>query len=241
MVRVMDPAGPLDSLDHRSLAVQASEAILNLILEGELAVGDSLPSSTELARRFGVSVVVIREAMASLAGRGILTRRQGRESVVAVPGYDVLSSVLRLQAHHENIGVDDFLACRASLEVEAAASAASAPPDPDADARLVSALEGMTAARTAADFNEHDLTFHLRLAELGGNPAVTLILGALHDVIRSTLQVTYGRAMQRGGAQAILAALEVHRRVTEAVLARDPDAARACMREHFEFSSAVSG
>jgi DNA-binding FadR family transcriptional regulator len=98
----------------------------------------------------------------------------------------------------------------------------------------------MTKAATSADFNEHDLTFHLRLAELGGNRAVTLLLGALHDVIRSTLQVTYGRAMQRGGSEAIAAALEVHRRVTEAVLARDPVAARARMREHFEFSSAVS-
>src|SRR5687767_2625736 len=97
---------------RRSLADQAADAVLELILGGDLSHGDSLPSTAELAKRFDVSVVVVREALASLAGRGILERRQGREPVVSLPGPDVLSSILRVRARHDDISVDDFQECR---------------------------------------------------------------------------------------------------------------------------------
>ena len=67
------------TLSRRSLADQVADALIDLILKEGLQEGDSLPSTAELSERFGVSRTVVREALAALAGRGILSRSQGRE------------------------------------------------------------------------------------------------------------------------------------------------------------------
>lgn len=225
------------TLSHRSLSEQAADAILDLILTEGLGEGDSLPSSVHLSRQFGVSVVVVREAMASLAGRGVLHRRQGREPVVAVPGHEILSSILRIRAHHDGISTDEFLEVRASLEVQAAGLAARRGGTNDAEGVLSQALAGMRAATTEAAFNEHDLAFHLALATLSGNRALELVLAALHDVILTTLAVTYRRVRTRQGDEGIAEALARHEQVAAAVIAGDEQAARAAMFDHFAFSA----
>ncbi len=58
----------MTAIPRRSLADQVAEGILALILDGPLAEGAPLPTTAELAARFDVSAVVVREAMAALAG-----------------------------------------------------------------------------------------------------------------------------------------------------------------------------
>ena len=68
----------MTAVTRRTLTEQVADGILGLILDDGYAVGESLPSTSELGYRFDVSAVVVREAMATLAGRGIVVRRQGR-------------------------------------------------------------------------------------------------------------------------------------------------------------------
>ena len=47
------------------------------ITVGEWAAGDRLPSETDLAARYGVARMTVRQAIGALAGEGIVVRRQG--------------------------------------------------------------------------------------------------------------------------------------------------------------------
>jgi GntR family transcriptional regulator len=58
-------------------------ALLKSIELGTVAPGDALPSETELAAEFGVSVGTLRRAVDDLVAEHILVRRQGRGTFVA--------------------------------------------------------------------------------------------------------------------------------------------------------------
>ena len=56
------------------------ERLFELIVAGEFTVNARLPSETELARRFGASRPVVREAPARLRDDGLIVSRQGSGS-----------------------------------------------------------------------------------------------------------------------------------------------------------------
>ena len=53
------------------------------IADGEWAAGDRLPSETDLAARYGVARMTVRQAVGALAGEGVVVRRQGRGTFAA--------------------------------------------------------------------------------------------------------------------------------------------------------------
>jgi GntR family transcriptional regulator, transcriptional repressor for pyruvate dehydrogenase complex len=219
-------------VSRQTLTDQVADAILELIFQNELGAGDSLPSSGDLAQRFDVSVVVVREALALLAGRGVLHRRQGRESVVALPGHVELSSTLKLRAKQEVIPPEEFLQCRAWLETQAAVFGAGHDTSEERERALADPLERMEKARSNPQMLEADLAFHSALAVLSANRALILILASLHSVIRDEL----ARRTARQTAKDRAASLARHRKIADAVIAGDRAAARTAMAEHFQYA-----
>jgi GntR family transcriptional regulator len=59
--------------------VQIEAALERAIAGGEVAPGDRLPPERELARRLRVSRMTLRQALRALEGRGLLSRRVGRD------------------------------------------------------------------------------------------------------------------------------------------------------------------
>lgn len=59
-----------------------AEQLLQLILDDTFPAGDTLPSESELATRFGVSRLTVREAIRSLASTRVIRVQQGRSSVI---------------------------------------------------------------------------------------------------------------------------------------------------------------
>lgn len=228
-----DP-GDAPAVAHLSLADQAADAVVELILARRLREGDPLPPSGELATQFGVSLIVMREALAALAARGILHRRQGRESVVALPSHELVSSILRMRAYLSDIDVDDFQAARATLESQAAQLAARHAGREDHD-ELVGLLELMRTAKNEEVFNEHDLAFHLAVARMSGNRAIQLLLASLNDIVRMSLDVSYRRVQSRAGTAGIQHAVGNHERVAKAIIAGDAVAAGEAMDDHFRY------
>jgi GntR family transcriptional regulator len=64
---------------------QIRAAIVTEIDEGRLQPGDQLPTEHDLAKRMGVSVAPVRQALLSLAGAGTVTRIKGRGTFVRSP------------------------------------------------------------------------------------------------------------------------------------------------------------
>lgn len=218
------------------LSDQVTAAIVELIENDEIAVGSPLPPSGELAARFGVSVVVIREALATLAGRGIVKRGQGKEPVVTRPGSAVLDSIFRTRMRQDGISLDEFQECRASLEGQSAAEAARQSGHAGAMAALKPHLDAMAASTTEEAFVAADLAFHLTLASLSGNRALVLLLEGLNTFVQESLHVMYER-IRALGADALAEAVHTHEEIARAVTEGDRAAAVRAMRKHFEASS----
>src|SRR5437868_2700937 len=83
--------------DGGTLASRVADSLVAFILEEGLKEGNPLPATADLAERYGVSRTVVREAIADLAGRGILVRSQGKESIVAMPGHPQLHGLFQFR------------------------------------------------------------------------------------------------------------------------------------------------
>src|SRR4051794_36100684 len=220
---------PAKSLSRRSLADQVADALAQYILEEGLQEGDSLPSTAELAERFDVSRTVVREALADLAGRGVLTRSQGRESIVATPGSNELTSLLQFRLRRSDMATDDIFECRSALELTTARGAALRATEQDV-ADLWQLLEALDAAKAGKNFHQADIALHRGIAVASGNSLVVLILDALVDLLREVRVTATRNRKARGGSMDTVVAQ--HRRIVQAIADGDPDRATAAMADH---------
>jgi GntR family transcriptional regulator len=82
------PAGGLDRTSFVPLYYQLQELLKEQIESGVWAPGEALPSEPELARRHGISRVVVRQALAILEDDRQIVRVKGRGTFVAQPKLD---------------------------------------------------------------------------------------------------------------------------------------------------------
>lgn len=75
--------GDLDPESALPLHSQIAQHLAAAIAAGDWPVGGSLPSEPELARRFGVSRMTLRQALGALADQGLLIRQRGRATRIA--------------------------------------------------------------------------------------------------------------------------------------------------------------
>jgi GntR family transcriptional regulator len=71
---------------HDSLLYARVETVLaGEITDGDLKVGDQLPTEDSLIARFGVSRITVRRAIQNLVSRGLVEIRRGKGTFVAAP------------------------------------------------------------------------------------------------------------------------------------------------------------
>ena len=76
-------AGIVDRKNQEKLYIQIMRLLVEEIGRGTWGIGDRIPSEDELATRFGVSKITIRQALSNLAADGYLMKVQGRGTFVA--------------------------------------------------------------------------------------------------------------------------------------------------------------
>ena len=76
--------------NHRSLYDQAIDSLLNLIHNERYQVGDKLPTEHQLSDQLGISRTTLREAISYLERQGIVSRRHGIGTFVAIPSQQTL-------------------------------------------------------------------------------------------------------------------------------------------------------
>jgi GntR family transcriptional repressor for pyruvate dehydrogenase complex len=214
-------------------ATRAHEAVLvqleRKILEGELAPGDRLPSEREMTQTFGVSRPTVREALRVAESLGLVTVRHGDPGgprVLGQPSVGV-TRVLDGLLSAERTSVAELLEARMVLEGAAARLAAARPAK-----ELRSLEEAYRAMERAPDFPhfvEADALFHRRIAEVGGNRLLVVILTALRDPI--VRLITAGLSGETE-AQARAKILRAHGEILKAIRGRDSAAADRRSRRH---------
>ncbi len=197
------------------------------ILSGELQHGDQLPSERDLAGQFNVSRTAVREAVKALRGKGLIEVHPGRGTFVTDGAGEALRHSLDMAVKITEIaGSGSLVEVREIFEPEIAALAALRATQADIDA-MAGAVAAMDTALEDADaFIEADLDFHLALAEGTGNAIFPMLIDPMVDLLREQR----GRIFQvPGGASR---GQVHHKRILEAITRRDPEAARAAMRDH---------
>jgi len=206
---------------------QIVEQIEERILSGELRDGDRLPTEREMAEQFKVSRTAVREAINALVQRGLVEAHPGRGTFVRDGTSQVVRQSLGVMMRIGQDGeLENLVKIREIMEPEIAALAAERATEQHI-AAMQEAVEAMDAALDdAAAFTEADDRFHLALAEGTQNPLVLMLLdpivGLLHEQRERISSVSGG--LERGQYY--------HKRILEAIVSHDPEAAREAMRAH---------
>jgi GntR family transcriptional repressor for pyruvate dehydrogenase complex len=213
-----------------TLAARVTETIKSYIVTGHFQAGDRLPAERELARQFGVSRTVVREAVRSLTAQGLLEVRAGSGSLVRNPSAQAvaesMSLYLRMGTHQ--IDYPKLLEVRRILEVEIAGLAALR--RSDEDIALLDAIlqETMVVGGDREGWTQNDMAFHAMLARATKNELFVLLLDSIADAL-----VTM-RRMGFSVPGAAARTLRFHGAILAEVRAGDPERARQAMREHLD-------
>ncbi|MGY4707700.1 FadR/GntR family transcriptional regulator [Candidatus Bipolaricaulota sp. J31] len=214
-------------------STEVLEWIVRELQGGRYREGDRFPTERELAERLSVSRSSIREALSILSAFEILERRVGNGTYVRCSDPRVLRTVLHVARSEE--GLRETFELQRILEVGVAELAASKATPADI-AAIEDALARMEEAARRSDIEAYfsaDRCFHLAIVHTTGNP---LLEGHIRDLI-SRMDRPLWRAVKRyyltNYSEYLRRSLEDHRRLLEAISARDPARARRVMTEHF--------
>ncbi|MFC9331018.1 FadR/GntR family transcriptional regulator [Kitasatospora sp. NPDC057015] len=215
-----------------TLAEQISQEIIALIEESGLAPGDEIPTEGELAARFGVNRLAVREAIRTLAAREILVSSQGKPARVHVPTAKVFEQILSFRLRQESLRFSDVLDARRAIEGALVRRAARRVHEGAADPAAANGLlaDMGEAADDRERFVDLDITFHAEIAAMAGNGLLSLVLDSLAEVLREHRLASYtGHSLRGDSHESTLAA---HRSILEAVRSGDPAAAATAMDRH---------
>lgn len=223
-----------------TLADQVAFRLVQRIESEGLRPGDALPPVAYLAEQFGVSRLVVREAIRTLSAREILVASQGRQARVAMPSAAVLGQIIEFRLRQRSLNLADLFDLRELIESEAARLAAESARAGRADASgAAAALEGVHAASDRETFMRRDVEFHDAIAGMAGNSLLVFILEAFREVLLRARELTYDARSQGGRSHE--ETIAEHRAILDAIEAGDPAAAADAMRAHIASTVADVG
>ena len=182
------------------------------ILDGEFAAGQRLVE-VDLCERFGCTRFAVRAAIPVLVSEGLVEvqrHRGARVRVITLAEAVEITEVRQL--------LEGLAAARAAQRVTPAQAAALQ--------QIVAEIHEAVAAAELLRYSDANGRLHSLIREIGGHAAATAILERLRGQM---VRHQFALALLPGRPAISLAQ---HERIVAAIVARDPAAAEAAMREH---------
>lgn len=226
---------PFQPIQTEKRAATVIRQIEQLILRGILRPGERLPSERDLAERFGVSRPSLRDAIADLEKRDLLTTKAGSGVFVTeVLGSAFSAPLVTLFSTHDE-ALFDYLSFRRDLEGLAAERAARFASDTDLMLvhRLFCKMEIAHEKRTAKDEARLDAEFHLSIIEASHNVIMLHMMRSMYDMLQKGVFYNRQVMFQQHITRSTL--LEQHRVINQALQNRDPEGARRAVEEHLNY------
>ena len=247
----VDMGGLLRPVREGNAFEETVERLLTVIKLGVVGPGERFPPERELAAHLGISRLTLREAIRELSKAGYVESRRGRlgGTFITYLRPEPSATELRMVARQHAEELTDALAFRFAVEtgaadmlaqqimagrgndptqqgqaIAAAAPRGDEPPSSKRDTLLARLAEVNRAS--PQEYRRMDTKFHLAIAELTGSSLLTAACAdarmRLNDLLNAipVLKLNISHA-----------ALQ-HAEITEAILAGDPDRARAAVAEH---------
>lgn len=222
----------------QKIYVQIIHQIEDLIERGVLKQGDKLPSEPELAKQLGTSRPPLREALSALEMLGIIERR-GRKGNFIRANTDSISYKRQLRELSKDVSPYEALEARKIVETEIARIAAKVATKKDIEIirkvfqKMKEKVEKFDSSLTFQEVVEHDIQFHLSIAEATHN-------GVLVETVRYMVAGLKGKLWIKMKMQAsnfrrrVQEILLEHEKILNALIEKDGEMARRKMYEHLE-------
>ena len=222
-------------MEKKSLAQQTAERLYGqIVVEKALAPGEKLPNEMELSAALGVSRATLREAIRTLADRGVLEVRRGRGTFVSPQVEEIgdfgFSSLEQVRGQ-----LRDLFELRSMFEPRCAALACRRATEAQRAEILEKGQAVEECIRTGRDRTAADRAFHAAIVRGAHNEFLTRLM----PIIRQAVEA----AITSGGHEAELAedTLRDHALLLEFLKKRDGEGAEHAMAIHMRHSMDVMG
>lgn len=215
-------------IGSKPLSEQIEDELLCYILQKPIKIGEKIPNEFELAEKFGVSRSTVREAVKSLAFKGILEVRRGSGTFVmrTSTSEDDPLGLSRLEDKYKL--ALELLEVRLMLEPEIAFLAASHALAEDKENLLRLCNETEALYLSGKNHIQKDIEFHTCIARCSGNRVVEMLIPIINHAVMTFANLTHRQLMQE--------TLDTHRAITNAILDGDGVGARCAMVMHLTFN-----
>ena len=199
------------------------------IFGGALKSGDRLESERELAERFRVSRITVRDALRVLEARGLVHVKVGASggAFVSETNVDQVAESISTMILLRKMTLSGVAEARTVVETATCELAAER-----ADAAAIERIErsverGRSVVREQAPHTEASMDFHVAVADASANELLQATVAAYRDLLVQTLHdmrdVRSARATQKA-----------HEEILDAIRSHDPEAARSLMLAHLQ-------
>jgi GntR family transcriptional repressor for pyruvate dehydrogenase complex len=210
-------------------AIRLSESVAaqieELIVSGQIRAGEYLPSERQLAESLHVSRGLVREAILELTLKGLVSRRQGRGTIVRAPYRSEFTRAIVSHLGDEEREVIELLDFREGLEPPIAARAAERALATDIERlrEIAASLDGESDPIRASDL---DADFHHAIALATRNAVLIKLVETSMEVMnRSRRRALQSPERRRRSTTA-------HRAILDAIERGDAVAAEEAMTHH---------
>jgi GntR family transcriptional repressor for pyruvate dehydrogenase complex len=214
-----------------------TQQIRSAILEGKLQPGDRLPNERDLAERFGVSRVTVRDALRTLEAAGLLEIRLGASGgpFVTTPSAQLVGEGISNMLVMSAVQPDQIAEARLILELGTVELVVERATDEEIEELRELVEQGARALEAGEYDSELSREFHAVLARLAHNAAIELVTEtfagplSMHAVReREPTEVSHRRTVDE------------HLALVEAIADRDTERAREIMAAHLTRATRVS-
>ncbi|WP_170426461.1 FadR/GntR family transcriptional regulator [Ruegeria arenilitoris] len=231
----MNTTAIFEPIGHESLSDAVVAQIEDLIASGILKQGRKLPSERDLAETLRVSRPKLREALAVLEQRGLVTTQHGEGTfVAALTGSAMLPALLALYERHEP-AFFDYLEYRREQEGFAAKLAArrATRADKERITEILAEDERAWREKDQLASREADFALHAAIVDASQNATLIHMMASIYELTRQG--VFYNRDFLKtiDGTGKLL--MEQHRELGLAVIEGNEERAVKAAHDHIDF------
>jgi GntR family transcriptional repressor for pyruvate dehydrogenase complex len=220
----------MEHIKRRKLYEEVTAGIIDIIKTNNMKKGDKIQSSDELCNLFGVSRMVIREALCALQSTGIIEVRHGSGNYLKDVD-DLYREDLDLQTGKEHIL--NILEFRKGFEGQAVALAAERS-SKEEQLELAAVLERMRQEISkGGNAASEDYNFHMHLISATHNPVFA-------KVFNEIIAANFFEGLKSGHQYFAkifgprIRVVEEHELILDYIVKRRPNEAREAMCDHLE-------
>jgi GntR family transcriptional repressor for pyruvate dehydrogenase complex len=222
----------LKPAQRTSLSDDIVEQLTSLIAREVLKPGERIPSEKQLCQQFGVGRTSVREALKSLSVMGILESRAGDGTFVSANRDRYLERALQWGLLLDRKLVNDLVETRLLLESHTTYLAARRATDDDL-AAMERAIQDMEESVSDPGlYLEHDLRFHLLIAQATQNTILGNLLSTIRGHLQSWVEQTLATSPPEHPTSRALLTITQHKKILNALKKHRANDARRAMREH---------